>query len=180
MFTENSTINISGTSQPTGNSTGIPDYDYEIVLSPPLAELIPVSIAYGLTLILGLVGNGLVIFSVSRYQQMKSITNTFLLSLATADLLLVLICVPVKVSDCLLAFILLFRKRQILDSSKLKELADDIFKFDENGRKFVQTGTKHCGKTTNCSLRGISPFPTVFSKGLFSRGLKRCHCVGMG
>ena len=24
------------------------------------------------------------------------------------------------------------------------------------------------------------PFPTVFSKGLFPRGIKRCHCVGMG
>ena len=27
-------------------------------------------------------------------------------------------------------------KRQILDSSKIKEFADDNFKFDENGRKF--------------------------------------------
>ena len=29
-----------------------------------------------------------------------------------------------------------FPKRLILDSSKLKEFADDNFKFDENGRKF--------------------------------------------
>ena len=29
-----------------------------------------------------------------------------------------------------------FSKQQILDSSKLKEFADDYFKFDENGRKF--------------------------------------------
>ena len=29
-------------------------------------------------------------------------------------------------------------KRQILDSSKLKELADDNFKFDENGGKFSE------------------------------------------
>ena len=29
-----------------------------------------------------------------------------------------------------------FPKRQILDSSKLKELADDNFEFKENGRKF--------------------------------------------
>ena len=26
----------------------------------------------------------------------------------------------------------------------------------------------------------LVPFPTVFSKGLFPRGIKRCHCVGMG
>ena len=57
-------------------------------------------------------------------------------------------------------------RQQILDSSKLKELAADNFKFDENGRKL--------------SLQAISPFPTVFSKGLCPRGVKRCHCVGMG
>ena len=39
---------------------------------------------------------------------------------------------------------------------------------------------KNCGKRRNCSLRAIFPFPTVFSKGLFPRGVKRCHCVGMG
>ena len=39
-------------------------------------------------------------------------------------------------------------------------------------------GRKHCGKRRNCSLRAISSFPTVFSKGLFPRGVKRCHCVG--
>ena len=27
------------------------------------------------------------------------------------------------------------------------------------------TGRKHCGKRINCSLRAISPFPTVFSRG---------------
>ena len=28
-------------------------------------------------------------------------------------------------------------------------------------------GRKHCGKRRNCSLRAISSFPTIFSKGLF-------------
>ena len=37
----------------------------------------------------------------------------------------------------------LFPKRQILDSSKLKEFADDSFKFDENGRKFSKRIEKH-------------------------------------
>ena len=31
-----------------------------------------------------------------------------------------------------------FPKRQILDSSKLKEFADDNFRFDGNGRKFFK------------------------------------------
>ena len=69
---------------------------------------------------------------------------------------------------------------KILDSSKPKEFADDDFKFDENARKLSKTGRKHCGKSRNCSLRAISPFPTVFSKGLFPRGVKRCHYAGMG
>ena len=46
--------------------------------------------------------------------------------------------------------------------------------------KVIQTGRKHCGKRRNCSLRAISPVPTVFSKGLLPGGVKRCHCVGMG
>ena len=44
-------------------------------------------------------------------------------------------------------------KRQISDPSKLKELADDNFKFDKNGikwNKVIQTGRKHCGKRRNC------------------------------
>ena len=46
--------------------------------------------------------------------------------------------------------------------------------------KVIRIGRKHCEKRRNCSLRAISPFPTVFSKVLFPRGIKRCHCVGMG
>ena len=46
-------------------------------------------------------------------------------------------------------------------------------------KKVIQIGRKHCGKRRNCSLRAISPLPTVFSKGLFPRGVKRRHCVGI-
>ena len=59
--------------------------------------------------------------------------------------------------------ILPFPKWQILESSKLKEFADDNCKSDENGGVF-QNGRKHCGKRRNCSLRGISPFPQCFHK----------------
>ena len=64
----------------------------------------------------------------------------------------------------------------------MKEFADDSFKFDENGRKLSKQvkKKKHCGKRRNCLLRTISPFPTVFLKGGFPRGVKTCHCVGMG
>ena len=33
-------------------------------------------------------------------------------------------------------------------------------------------GRKHCGKRINCSLRAISPFPTLFSKGVYCRHVK--------
>ena len=47
-------------------------------------------------------------------------------------------------------------------------------------QKVIQMGRKHCGKRRNCSFRAISPFPTVFSNGLFPRGVKRSHCAGLG
>ena len=47
-------------------------------------------------------------------------------------------------------------------------------------QKVTQMGRKLCVKRRNCSLRAISPFHTVISKGLFPRGIKTCHCVGMG
>ena len=62
----------------------------------------------------------------------------------------------------------------------MKEFADDNFKFDEDGRQLSKWVENTVGKRRNCSLRAISPFPTVFSKGLFPRGVKRCQCVGMG
>ncbi len=75
------------------------EYDYEKSISDlPVSELVPVTIIYGLTLVLGVVGNVLVIFSIIHYRRMQTVTNTFLTSLATADLLLVLLCVPIKVS----------------------------------------------------------------------------------
>ena len=39
-----------------------------------------------------------------------------------------------------------FPKQQILDSSKLKEFADDNFKFDKNGKKFSRQVENSAGK----------------------------------
>ena len=61
----------------------------------------------------------------------------------------------------------------------IKRLCRRQFQIWRKWQKVIQTGRKHCGKRRNCSLRAISPFPTVFSKGLFPRGVKRCSCVGM-
>ncbi|GAB6033026.1 hypothetical protein CHUAL_012217 [Chamberlinius hualienensis] len=75
------------------------DYYYDVNESANIffpEELYPTSIVYGLTLIIGILGNTLIIFTIARHTRMRTITNVFLASLATADLLLILICVPVK------------------------------------------------------------------------------------
>ena len=63
-------------------------------------------------------------------------------------------------------------RRQIFESSKLKEFADNNFKFSKWVENTVGKGEIVCYEQFL--------LPTVFSKGLFPRGVKRCHCVGMG
>ena len=52
---------------------------------------------HSLTLLLGVVGNLLIIWAILGYRKMKTPTNIFLASLAIADLLLCVVCIPVKV-----------------------------------------------------------------------------------
>ena len=59
-----------------------------------------------------------------------------------------------------------------LDSSKLKDFADDNFRFDENCRKFSKRIENTLGKGEIACDEQISPFPTVFSKDLYSRYVK--------
>ena len=66
------------------------------------------------------------------------------------------------------------------DSYKLKEFADDSFKFDENGRKFFKWVEKKLWERRNCSSRAISPFPKVFPKDLYCRHVKTRACLGKG
>ena len=77
------------------------DYEYDVDVSFGIydwSELIPALIVYSTVLMLGISGNALIIFTITRYRRLKTTTNIFLASLASADLLLVLICVPVNVS----------------------------------------------------------------------------------
>ena len=71
-----------------------------------------------------------------------------------------------------------FPNNKILDSSKLREFADDNFKFDKNGGKFSERVENTVGKGE--IARAISPFPTVFSKDLYCRHLKARACLGKG
>ena len=54
---------------------------------------------YLLTFVVGSVGNSLVIFLILKVKKLHSITSMFLMSLAVADLLLIVICVPIKVTE---------------------------------------------------------------------------------
>ncbi|XP_062610359.1 allatostatin-A receptor-like [Saccostrea cucullata] len=72
-------------------------YDYQENLDwLPVNELVPCVTFYVIIGLLGISGNALVIVVILAFPRMRNITNMFLLSLASADLLLVLICVPIK------------------------------------------------------------------------------------
>ena len=65
-----------------------------------------------------------------------------------------------------------FTKQQILDSSKLKEFADDNFKFDENGREFSKQVENTVGKEEIARYEQFLLFPQWFQKPCFSGALK--------
>ena len=73
-----------------------------------------------------------------------------------------------------------FPKRQILDSSKLKEFADDNFKFDEHGRKFSKWIDNTVGKGEIARYEQFLLFPQCFLKDLFCRHVKTRACLGKG
>ena len=57
-----------------------------------------------------------------------------------------------------------FPKRQILDSSKLKEFADDNFNFDENGRNFCKWIENTVEKGEIARYEQFLLFPQCFQK----------------
>ena len=59
-------------------------------------------------------------------------------------------------------------RRQILDSSKLKEFADDNFKFEENGRKLSKQVENTVGKGEIARNEQFLLFPQCFQKACFS------------
>ena len=58
-------------------------------------------------------------------------------------------------------------RRQILDSSKLKEFADDNFKLDENGRKLSIRLENTVGKGEIACYEQFLLFPRCFQKACF-------------
>ena len=70
-------------------------------------------------------------------------------------------------------------KRQILDSSKLKEFADDNFKFDENGKKLSKQIENTVAKGEIARYEQFILFPQYFQKACFP-GASKGVIVGMG
>lgn len=71
----------------------------DILVSPESLEWLPglqtgACIFYSIILIVGVIGNILVIIIVSKYRDMRNATNLLLTNLSVADLLLLLFCVP--------------------------------------------------------------------------------------
>nr|XP_006815137.1 PREDICTED: cholecystokinin receptor-like [Saccoglossus kowalevskii] len=60
----------------------------------PLEIWLPTVIVYTVTFIVGLIGNILVLFAIQRCRRLRNVTNTFLASLATADLIIIVIVIP--------------------------------------------------------------------------------------
>ena len=63
-------------------------------------------------------------------------------------------------------------RRQILDSSKLKEFADDNFKFYENGRKLSKQVENTVGKGEIAHYEQFLLFPQCFQKACFPEASK--------
>ena len=54
----------------------------------------------------------------------------------------------------------------ILAASNSATNEDRMAKIWTKGDTIICLSRKHCGKRRNCSLRAISPFPTMFSKAV--------------
>ena len=64
--------------------------------------------------------------------------------------------------------------------SKMKEFADDYFKFDENGRKLSKCVENIVGKGEIAHYEQFLLFPQCFQKVLYSRHVKTRACLGKG
>ncbi|KAJ8305302.1 hypothetical protein KUTeg_015847 [Tegillarca granosa] len=62
-------------------------------------NFIPTVVVYGAAFLVGVIGNILVIFAVLGDRKSRSVTSNFMLSLAVADILFLVICVPYNTSQ---------------------------------------------------------------------------------
>ena len=74
-----------------------------------------------------------------------------------------------------------FPKRQILHASKLREFADENFKFDKNGKKVFQKGRNTVGEKGEIArYEQFLLFPHSVSKDIYCKHVKTRACLGKG
>lgn len=82
------------------NDYCIPDEDYlELMVEhifPKLSDWVLIAM-HSVVFVVGLIGNALVCMAVYRNHSMRTVTNYFIVNLAVADLLVLLICLPPSV-----------------------------------------------------------------------------------
>jgi len=83
-----------------GNITA--DYSHLYAMQRLLSVVVP--IIFGLIVIVGLIGNALVVVVVAANQQMRNTTNLLIINLAMADLLFIIFCVPFTATDYALTY----------------------------------------------------------------------------
>ena len=84
-ITVSTVVSLADTSEPDGanatNATGLFEH------TPTIFDL-------GIVVVLGIVGNALVIYVVIRNSHMRTVTNIFIVNLAIGDFLVILLCLP--------------------------------------------------------------------------------------
>ena len=63
---------------------------------------LPTALVYGVTFLVGVTGNALVVFALLGDKKSRNATSSFLVSLAIADLLFLLVCIPYETAAKLL------------------------------------------------------------------------------
>ncbi|KAM8910029.1 neuropeptide Y receptor Y7 isoform 2-T2 [Spinachia spinachia] len=76
------------------DSTGSHQPGFHADITKHLAVQIILITAYSLIILLGLLGNTLVVYMIIRYRKMRTVTNFFIANLALADLLVDTLCLP--------------------------------------------------------------------------------------
>ena len=61
------------------------------------SAFVPTTVAYGVAFILGVLGNSLVALALLGDRKYRSLTSSFLVSLAVADIVFLLVCVPYEI-----------------------------------------------------------------------------------
>lgn len=94
-----SQINETCTTIPTDRD--LPDYTDGLEMERIISIVVP--ILFGMVVIIGLIGNALVVVVVACNRQMRNTTNILIINLAMADLLFITFCVPFTATDYALA-----------------------------------------------------------------------------